>query len=326
MAQVLSETELLALVDRLADGAWHSGEQLAAASGITRAALAKRIDRLADWQLTVEARQGLGYRLSTPIERLDEAALQHALGERLRVRVVPVTDSTSSRLLETPAQNDPQALLAEFQTAGRGRRGRSWLSPFGTQLALSLAWSYDALPPQLTALPLAVGVICARVLQAQGAAVALKWPNDLVVRGENGELRKLGGILLEHRGEGGGGCRVVVGIGINLSVPPGQAATVAQPWINLGELIPVARNRLAADLLQALERMLAEYPQTGFAPLAADWARFDVAAGHAVRVLIGERPLDGIACGIDAHGALIVEAHGVRHHLHSGEISLRLLT
>jgi BirA family transcriptional regulator, biotin operon repressor / biotin---[acetyl-CoA-carboxylase] ligase len=332
MAQALSQADLLALVDRLADGAWHSGEALAAASGISRAALAKRIERLKDWQLVVEARQGLGYRLPAPIERLDPVRLQAAVGAGLRVGVVAVTDSTSSRLLDCPAADDPQALLAEYQTAGRGRRGRDWITPFGAQLALSLAWSFEALPPRLSALPLAVGVVCARVLHAQGAtAVRVKWPNDLVVAGDDGTLRKLAGILLEHRGEGGGGCRVVIGIGVNLAVQAAQAQTLTQPWINLSALLEgssgaaaVSRNALAAALLRELQGLLQAYPRSGFATVAADWARFDATRAQPVHVVAGERSFTGIARGIDDEGALLVEAAGSVHRLHAGEVSLRL--
>lgn len=304
MAQSLSESELLALVDRLADGAWHSGEQLAGACGITRAALAKRIERLKDWQLAVEARHGLGYRLAAPIERLDAAQLQAALGERLRVRTVVVTDSTNSQLLAAPAADDPQVLLAEFQTAGRGRRGRDWVTPFAAQLALSVAWSFEAMPPQLTALPLAVGVVCAQRLRALGAT----------------------GDQVEHRGEGGGGCRVVVGLGLNLGLQPRQAAAVTQPWVNLPALLdaPPSRNALAADLLQALAALLSDYPRRGFAPYERDWAELDATRERAVTVQFGDRALEGIARGIDADGALLVDAAGTRHRLHSGEVSLKV--
>lgn len=331
MAHALSEHELLVLLDRLADGEWHSGEQLAAASGISRAALAKRIERLKDWQLQVDARQGLGYRLVAPLERLDAARLQDAVGPGLRVRVVAVTDSTSSQLMHAAADDDPQALLAELQTAGRGRRGREWVSPFGAQLALSLAWSFEAMPAQLSALPLAVGVVCTRVLRALGLdGIGLKWPNDIVAPDAAGGARKLAGILLEHRGEGAGGCRVIVGVGINLSLHAAQAAAVAQPWVNLGDLLcaqgrpPASRNALAAALLRALADLLAHYPRRGFAPLAADWRAFDVARDRPVRLLLGERRLDGIARGVDADGALLLDTAGERLRLHSGEISLRL--
>ena len=324
MAQPLSESELLALVDRLADGDWHSGEQLAAGCGISRAALAKRIERLKDWQLVVEARHGLGYRLAAPLERLDEAGLQTALGDALCVRVVATTDSTNSQLLAADADADPQALLAEFQTAGRGRRGRSWVTPFGAQLALSVAWSFDAMPAQLTALPLAVGAVCVQRLRAFGATtVQVKWPNDLVADG-----RKLAGILIEHRGEGGGGCRVVVGLGLNLALQPQQTAELTQPWVNLPALLaaPLSRNALAAELLRALAMLLSDYPRSGFAPYAKDWAAFDATRERAVQVQLGDRVLNGIARGIDADGALLVDAAGTRHRLHSGEVSLRIAT
>ncbi len=325
MAQPLTEAEQLALLDRLADGQWHSGEALAAGFGIGRAALAKRIDRLQDWQLAVESRQGLGYRLSASLERLDVAALAAAV-PGLRVTVLPVTDSTNSRLLEADAERDPQALLAEFQTAGRGRRGRGWASPFGANLYCSVAWSFPAWPPQLTALPLAVGVACARAIHAQGLPeLRLKWPNDLLVDG-----RKLGGILLEHRGEGGGGCRVVIGIGINLRMSNEHAQEITQPWINLDAALaargraPVSRNALAQALLRELDALLRAYATQGFEPLAAAWQRLDLLQDQAVRVQAGERVIEGVARGIDAQGALMVDAAGQRHHLNAGEVSLRL--
>jgi BirA family biotin operon repressor/biotin-[acetyl-CoA-carboxylase] ligase len=325
MAQPLSEADQLALVDRLADGQWHSGEALASAFGIGRAALAKRVDRLMDWQLAVESRQGLGYRLASPLERLDVQRLARA-APGLRVSVQAVTDSTNSRLLDADAEHDPQALLAEFQTAGRGRRGRAWTSPFGANLYLSVAWSFAAWPPQLTALPLAVGIACARAIRAQGLPeLKLKWPNDLIVDG-----RKLGGILLEHRGEGGGGCRVIVGVGINVRMAGEQGREIAQPWINLDEALaargraPVSRNALAAALLCELDALLRAYAIQGFEPLAADWQRLDLLRDQAVRVQSGEQGFDGTARGIDAQGALIVDAADRRHTLHAGEVSLRL--
>jgi len=326
MAQPLIAEERLKLVDALADGAWHSGETLAEVSGISRAALAKRIDRLRDWELEIEARQGLGYRLAQPLERLDVMRLRVALGNALRVDVLTETDSTNSRLLDADPAQDPQALLAEFQTAGRGRRGRSWRSPFGANLYLSLAWSFASWPPALTTLSLAVGARCAQRLATLGVAgIGVKWPNDLLVDG-----RKLGGILIEHRGESGGACRVVIGLGLNVAMSSQQAEGITQPWIGLNEALqaaghaPLSRNRLATELLQALRAALADFEGAGFTPFAAEWHRHDLARGRQVQVLLGERTLDGIARGIDAQGALIVDADGQQHVLHSGEVSLRL--
>lgn len=315
---------MLALVDALADGAWHSGEDLATQFGVSRAALAKRVDKLREWPLAIESRQGLGYRLTRPLERLDAARL-HAAVPALRVQVLPVVDSTNTRLLDADPAQDPQALFAELQTAGRGRRGRQWISPFGANLYLSLAWSWPAWPRELSALSLAVGVACARALRDLGlSTLRLKWPNDLWV----GE-RKLGGILIEHRGEAGGSCRVVIGIGLNLGMAEAQAASVTQPWINLDDALAACgaaaatRNAVAVALLRELETLLRDYPQTGFATLAREWAALDATRDAPVRVLSGASSFDGIARGLDTDGALRVEVAGEVRVLHAGEVSLR---
>jgi BirA family biotin operon repressor/biotin-[acetyl-CoA-carboxylase] ligase len=248
--------------------------------------------------------------------------VRHALRA---VDVLPRTDSTNQRLLEADPARDPQALFAEMQTAGRGRRGREWRSPFGANLYLSLAWSFAAWPPQLSALSLAVGIAAARALRRAGlGAVMLKWPNDLRV-GED----KLGGILIEQRGEAGGACRVVVGIGINVAMSAAQAGALGQPWTSLRAALaavgrePPERNALAASLLGELVATLVEFGAVGFAPFLADWATLDATADQPVRIEGGAEPLQGIARGVDAQGALIVEALGRRHHIHAGEVSLR---
>lgn len=330
MARPLSEDELLRLIDALAPGEWQSGEALAAEAGVTRAALAKRVTHLREWGLQVEAEAGRGYRLAQPLQRLDAARIRAALPsparEKLRaVEVLARTDSTNQRLLEADAAQDPQALFAELQTAGRGRRGREWRSPFGANLYLSLAWSFPAWPPQLSALSLAVGVACARALRKAGLhEVMLKWPNDLRVGDD-----KLGGILIEQRGEAGGACRVVIGIGINVSMSAEQAGALGQPWTSLQAALTASgrelpeRNALAASLLAELLTAITEFEAAGFTPFLADWATLDATANQPVRIEGGGETLQGIGRGVDAQGALIVEAQGRRHHVHAGEVSLR---
>jgi BirA family biotin operon repressor/biotin-[acetyl-CoA-carboxylase] ligase len=332
MARALAENELLQLIDALAAGEWCSGETLAAQAGITRAALAKRMEHLREWGLVVETQPGLGYRLERPLDRLNAAELRDLLAASTRARLrsiegVARTDSTNERLLEADAGGDPQALFAELQTAGRGRRGRAWRSPFAANLYFSLAWTFPAWPPQLGTVSLAVGIVCAKVLRALGAgAVMLKWPNDLRV----GDA-KLGGILIEQRGEAGGACRLVIGIGVNVAMTPQQAGTLDQAWTSVdrevahGGRTAITRNALAAALLDALVSMLARFERDGFTPFAADWGEFDAAIDRPVRILGVEPPLEGVARGIDRDGALIVETgDGRRHHLHAGEVSVRL--
>lgn len=325
MAVTLSEAELIKLVDALADGEWHSGEDLAALADITRAALSKRMEKLRDWQLDIETRTGLGYKLALPLQRLDEAALQAAVSG-VQVRVAAVTDSTNAQLLASAADKDPQVLFAELQTAGRGRRGREWISPFGANLYLSLAWSFPQWPRQLTALPLAVGVACARALREVGLdSVGLKWPNDLHVDG-----RKLGGILIEHRAEAGGPCRVIIGVGINVAMTGAQAQAVSQPWIGLHEALatmgkPLAsRREFSAALLRQLTLAIKTFEQSGFDAFAADWSALDLTRDREVTVQGQQGHYNAIARGVDEHGALVVEALGQLQTIHSGEVSLRL--
>lgn len=325
MARSLSHDELLPLVDALADGQWHSGEDLAATAGISRAALAKRVDRLGEWGLDIEAQAGRGYRLAEPLQRLADAEIRALLPaawrQALRLRVMPVVDSTNTRLAEADAAADPQALFAELQTAGRGRLGRSWRSPFGANLYLSLAWSFPAWPERLTALPLAIGIALAEWLHGIGVQrVAVKWPNDLWIDG-----RKLGGILIETRGEAAGGCRVVVGVGLNLAMRGSQAGGVDQPWIALAEVLSrrPPRNVLAAALLTALLQALDGFQHEGSAPFLQRFARYDATRDRAVRVA-AEPPLSGVARGVDESGALLIDTPQGRRRVLAGDVSLRL--
>ena len=323
----MSEATLLPVLDALADGALHSGEALAQRFGISRAALAKRIDHLRDWGVDISAQAGSGYRLAMPLERLDAARIATLLAPAARgtpVTVLTHTDSTNSQLLLAAAEDDPQMLFAERQTAGRGRRGREWVSPFGSNLYGSMAFTFPAWPPRVTALPLAIAVALARVVEAVGLPeVGIKWPNDLHLAGE-----KLAGILIEPRGEAGGSCRVVVGVGLNLALSAAQAAGVTQPWTSLhaaltarGKPVP-SRNALAARLASELLAALGHFAEHGFAPFAAEWKRRDVLAGQPVRIEAAT-PLDGIACGVDADGGLIVDIASGREVVHAGDVSVR---
>ena len=198
--------------------------------GVTRAAVWKSIAKLADWGLEVSAVPGVGYRLARPIDLLDAQALRAALAPRTAERIARLDvyaelDSTNHHLMSLPAPpaGELAVCIAEFQHAGRGRRGRRWIAPLGGGLCLSVGWQFADTPPELSALTLAVGVVARRALAAvAGVDVGLKWPNDLVL-----DARKLGGILLELTAEAQGGCYVVAGIGINVSLPPESLRTLS---------------------------------------------------------------------------------------------------
>ncbi len=319
--------ELLRL---LADGALHSGEDLAAALAISRAAVWKRLRQLEAYGIALEATPGRGYRLESPIDLLDSAALRAGLpqgvSELLRnLEVHESLESTSDRLLAAgdlpPGRFD--ACLAEFQTAGRGRRGRRWVAPFASGLCLSVNWQYRDAPATLGALSLAAGVAALRALRRLGfAQSALKWPNDIVHRGG-----KLGGILIDLRGEAAGHAYVVVGLGINVRLPRAAREHLSAEGMDALDLAtlgaPPARNDLAAVLITELTRALAEFGARGMSAFAAEWEGADVLSGHPVRVLHGGQFLDGLARGVDADGALLLETDAGRRRILSGEVSVR---
>lgn len=318
----------LTLLKHLADGAWHSGERLAAALGVSRAAVWKRLRELEPLGLTVESITGRGYRLAQPLELLDATSIRAQLSPALqatvaRLDVLPVTDSTNQVLLDD--SSSPALVFAEYQQAGRGRRGRQWVSPFGSNLCFSIAWEFDLPPAQLSGLSLAVGVALARQLRAEGIdGIGLKWPNDLYAKG-----RKLGGILIEHRGEAHGSWRSVIGVGLNYAMVETQAIAVDQPWISVQSLcaqqaqpLPT-RNGLAARCAEAVLQILETFSQQGFAACQPEWQHFDLTRGATLRLDWGDRHIEGIGEGVDNEGALLLRQGDELRRYVSGELSLR---
>lgn len=314
-----------AVLARLADGALHSGQALAAELNVSRAAIGKQIARLRAQGWPVEARRGSGYRLPAAWRPLDRAAIESAPGYAAApdaLEVLDAVDSTSLHLDRGPAppRGHTHLCIAERQQAGRGRRGRSWSSAPGASITFSATRSLDRAPVELGALGLAVGVALCATLAATGVAgVGLKWPNDLLHDG-----RKLGGILVEMRGEAAGATRVTVGVGINYGDPgagPGSACTALRAVS--GAELP-GRSRLAGTLMGAATAALDEFEIHGFAPFRPRWTRFDLLAGRAVRVWRGQETVDGMARGIADNGALVFEdTDGRRHSLHSAEVTIR---
>jgi BirA family transcriptional regulator, biotin operon repressor / biotin---[acetyl-CoA-carboxylase] ligase len=254
------------LLHALADGRTHSGEELARAFGVTRAAIWKQIAKLADFGLAVEAAPGAGYRLAQRLDLLDaqavRAVLEPAVAAQLRkLEVFTELDSTNRRLLSVPpAVGQLDVCIAEFQTQGRGRRGRRWDAPLGSGICLSVGWQFAGMPAEPAALTLAVGVVVRRVLErVAGLTISLKWPNDLVV-----DERKLGGILLELKAEAHGGAHVVVGVGLNVALPASLLSTLSD-WprgaVDLKTALgkePPPRAVLAGALVNELAALFAD--------------------------------------------------------------------
>jgi len=316
----------------LADGRFHSGEALAAALGVSRSAIWKAAAALKALGSELHAVRNRGYRLARGAEPLDPAKIRERLARETREHIARIDvawsiDSTNSALLAraNPADGVAEVLLAEYQTAGRGRRGRLWLAPPGGALCLSMSWTFGEVPQELGALGLAIGVCALRALRTHGIdAVTLKWPNDLLI----GE-RKLGGVLIDLRAESAGPASVVIGIGINLTLGAALTAQIAQSGTAATDLASVlqplpGRNALAASLVSACVTGLRAFAREGLKPFIEDWRAVDALRGRAVNVSAADGVARGVARGIDLRGALMLETpQGLRRFI-SGDVTVRL--
>lgn len=310
----------LRIISILADGEFHSGEHLGEVLGMSRAAINKHIQTIREWGQDVFTVPGKGYRLPSVINLLSAEHIIDLLEDK-RITVLPVVDSTNQYLLERMTELvSGDACVAEYQQAGRGRRGRHWVSPFGANLYLSMFWRLDQGPAAAMGLSLVIGIVMAEVLQRLGAEqVKVKWPNDLYLND-----RKLAGILVELIGKTGDAAQLVLGVGINMAMRGSNASQIDQQWINLQEAgITIDRNELAAELLNELRPSLQQFETEGLGSFISRWRRLDNFINRPVKLLIGEKQIFGIARGIDQQGALLLEQEGAIIPFIGGEISLR---
>ena len=316
----------------LADGCFHSGSDLARCCGVSRSAIWKAVSQLRSLGVLIDAVSNRGYRAPTASPPLDAAQIVAFLSptERGRAREVAsvwATGSTNADLLQRspPAPGCFDCLTAEYQLAGRGRRARRWFAPPGGALCLSLSWSFAAVPRDIAALSLAMGVCVLRALQSIGRGGArLKWPNDIVTQG-----RKLGGILIELRAEGGGPALAVIGIGLNVTLSPQLLAQVRDSGTEATDLSALGtgacdRNRLAAAVMQCCVSGLLQFELDGFRSFIAEWRAADSLAGQAVSIDGEGVSISGHARGIDLDGALCVQTREGLQRFVTGEVSVRV--
>lgn len=278
----------LTLISILADGEFHSGEQLGEQLGMSRAAINKHIQTLRDWGVDVFTVPGKGYSLPEPIHLLDEKKISQQI-EHGRVTVLPVIDSTNQYLLDRLDElTSGDVCVAEYQQAGRGRRGRKWFSPFGANLYLSMYWRLEQGPAAAIGLSLVIGIVIAEVLQQLGAdQVRVKWPNDIYLQD-----RKLSGILVELTGKTGDAAQIVSGAGINLVMRRVESDVVNQGWISLQEAgVVIDRNLLAARLIKELRLGLELFEQEGLAPYLPRWEKLDNFIHRPVKLIIGDKEI-----------------------------------
>lgn len=316
------------LLSLLASGETFSGARLAQSTGVSRAAIWKQVEALRERGVPIEA-DSAGYRLPWPLQMLDETAINAAIDPAVRRQLGALEvhwelDSTSTELQRRGAGvADLSVVLAETQSAGRGRRGRGWLSPPGVNIYVSCGKRFDNAVAALSGLSLAVGVMLLRALQRVGVSGAgLKWPNDVLT-----EHGKLAGILVEISGDFQGPCTAVIGIGLNLRLTEALRQQAGQPASDVAQLCdgaPPDRNRVAAALIQSLVEGMGTFERSGFAGFAEEYARHDLLIGQALQLsgAGGERLATGL--GVDPRGALRVRLEdGSERVIDSADVTVR---
>jgi BirA family biotin operon repressor/biotin-[acetyl-CoA-carboxylase] ligase len=316
------------ILKALGDGRFHSGAQLGRDLGISRTAVWKHLQALGELGLDIFAVTGKGYRLAQPLELLNREAILGGLTTESRALLAGLElhsqlDSTNTHLSGRAASlPSGYACLAEHQTSGRGRRGRSWVSPYAASVYLSLLWRFTISPAVLSGLGLVSGVAVARALRQAGLQdLGLKWPNDVIWQG-----RKLAGTLLEMTGESYGPISVVIGIGLNVRMPATAGKLIDQAWVDVETALgrSMSRNILAGLLLHQLLLALQQFQAKGLAPFIQEWQQWDIVTGKTIRLQLPNETLTGIAKGIDHNGALLVQSRGTISSHMAGEVSVRL--
>jgi BirA family biotin operon repressor/biotin-[acetyl-CoA-carboxylase] ligase len=333
----MSDTSLRQLLGCLSDGQVHSGEALGIQLGVSRAAVWKQVKQAQALGLPVQAQKGMGYRLPAAMALLDAGKISAQLQASVRAAVPVINvlfqvDSTNNDALRRlrAGEETPFLIVAEMQSAGRGRRGRHWYSPFGGSIYMTLGWRFTQGLAALEGLSLVVGLMLLRSLQKSGAGgLALKWPNDVMW-----QQQKLAGILVDVQGDPAGDCQVAIGVGLNVHVPvvpdDQHQASIEQPWVDLQTVLQSShqplpdRNVLAAGLLNELVPALLTMEDSGFARYQDEWQQHDYCFGKPLQVSQGFERISGRGTGVNRQGAYRMDTPQGEWVVSGGEISLQV--
>lgn len=294
-----------------------SGEALAERLGISRAAISKHIDVLETLGLSIYSVKGRGYKLATPVSLIDESRLKQGI-ERRCFYFDDIPSTNAFMLSHSEELESGDVCIAEHQSAGRGRRGRKWVSPYGSHLYFSLFWRLTDGMSKAMGLSLVVGCSLAKVLKDLGVAgIGLKWPNDVYLDG-----RKLAGILVEMKGQADSNCELIIGIGVNMAMPDAQGEVIDQPWADLQGLAMPGKTEFAVRLQRQLQADLALFEREGLKAFLERWQASDSFIGKPVNLIMADKVETGICRGIDEQGALLLEVAGESKSYIGGEIKI----
>jgi len=324
----MAQAEVLLKI--LSDGKYHSGEELGQQFSVSRAAIWKAIQKIEQqYAVNIYAVKGKGYRLPGELDLLDKESIMSSLSNSTlnklhELEILHAVDSTNHYLnnKSVDGASSGYIVLAEQQSKGQGRRGKAWISPFASNVYLSLLWRFPFGPAQLSCLSLFIAVAVVRSLKRLGLDdVGVKWPNDIYYKN-----KKIAGILLEMRGDLSGPCAVVIGVGVNVSMPKNnkEVNMIDQPWSDIESILQqkIQRNTVTTFIIDDLFKVLSQIPENN-SLLLDEWQSLDVLKDQHVEVISQEKILTGICKGINKDGALRVQHGNKEKFYHSGEVSLR---
>jgi len=321
------------LLSILANGKFYSGEVLGQYLGVSRSAVWKALKKLESYNIEIYSVNGKGYRLKKPLELLDKKIIQplicaQSMSHIDSIDVLPTVDSTNNYLQQKISQHTwlpskAKICLAEHQTAGRGRRGREWFSPYGKNIYFSLLWKLTEINQLAEGLNLVIPVAVCKALERSGLHdIAIKWPNDIYWQG-----KKLAGILVELCGESNSHRVIIIGIGVNYDMSGMSDVAIDQAWTDVKSITKdnvVSRNQLTGYLITEIMLALLHWRTHGFEWFLSQWQRYDCVTGQQVEMKTYDGVVCGRAIGIDLTGALLLETRQGIKRFYSGDVSLRI--
>lgn len=322
----MSKIALGSLLKRLSTQHFVSGEDLAHQFGVSRTAIAKQVKILQEYGVDIFSVQRSGYKLGREITLIEKSQVLEGLVEKepSLLCVESLIDSTNDFVKERVSTlNDGFVCIAQGQKQGRGRQGKKWVSPFASNLYLTMKWRFQLGFQSLSGLSLAIGVATVRTIKpVVNMPVTLKWPNDVYINGQ-----KVSGTLVEVSGNSDGSCDAIIGIGLNVHMP--QVIGIDQPWTDLHSNTSNTPdiNKLTANFINNLRAIVSEFAAEGFSPFVSEWEAHDHFKDKEILVINGKNQTSCVSKGISASGALVVEVveKGITEtkELFGGEISVR---
>lgn len=320
------------LIKALASGEFVSGQEVGKQLGISRTAISTHVKALGNMGLDVFSVTGKGYKLAQPLYLLNKSKILSLISKEANKCITTITpevevhsliDSTNDYLMRRLPNHlkQGQVCIAEYQSAGRGRRGRQWISPFGSQIYISMYWYLEQGLSAAMGLSLVTALAVSDTVRAvSGIQVQLKWPNDIYIGGV-----KLAGILIDLEGQALEPSHSVIGIGLNVDIPEQAAQMIDQRWTDLQShsKSKIDRNALSAKLISSLHKRLLQHQNEGLTAMLDEWHAHDVYLNKRVKLLTGERVTKGVCRGINNQGALLLEVDGTVKPIYGGEVSLR---